>query len=258
VASHIVGKSGRAILQRIAEGPAPAEQLAKLALGSLKGKTPDLILALDGRPDAHFRWLFSRLLKKPDWLGGEPAGIDARLREQITPHADLLRRLCTIPGVEMTTARVLIAELGTDMTQFPGAAHAASWAGLCPANAESAGKRFSSRTRKGDRHLRRILVQSAWSAARSRDCFLAALFKTDRASPRFEEGRSTAHSCGYGDLPASAVSVQSSVKPPLPMATSMIAAAAHPKLSPRHRTTTRYEDDAHTTAARGLVQQRYR
>jgi transposase len=177
VASHIAGKSGRAILQRIAEGPALPEQLAKLALGSLKGKTPDLILALDGRPDAHFRWLLSRLLKKLDWLDGELAGIDARLSEQMTPHADLLRRLCTIPGVEMTTARVLIAELGTDVTQFPDAAHAASWAGLCPGNAESAGKRFSGRTRKGDRYLRRILVQSAWSAARTRDCFLAALFK---------------------------------------------------------------------------------
>jgi transposase len=176
VASHIVGKSGRAILQRIAEGPALPEQLAKLALGSLKAKAPDLILALDGRPDAHFRWLLSRLLKKPDWLDGELAGIDARLCEQTTPHADLLRRLCAVPGVEITTARVLIAELGTDMTQFPDAAHAASWAGLCPGNAESGGKRFSGRIRKGDRYLRRILVQSAWAAARTRDCFLAALF----------------------------------------------------------------------------------
>jgi len=94
----------------------------------------------------------------------------------MAPHEDLLRRLCAIPGVEMTTARVLVAELGTDMTPFPDAAHAASWAGLCPGNSESAGKRFSGRTRKGDRYLRRILVQSAWAAARTRDCFLAALF----------------------------------------------------------------------------------
>src|SRR5580692_8678607 len=91
-------------------------------------------------------------------------------------HAELIERLSTIPGVERTTARVLIAELGTDMTQFPTPAHLASWAGLCPGNAESAGKRFSGKTRKGDRYLRRILVQSAWAAARTKDCFLAGLF----------------------------------------------------------------------------------
>jgi transposase len=176
VASSIAGKSGRAILKRLAEGPQQPEELAKLALGRLKEKTPDLILALDGRTDVHFRWILSRLLIKLDWLDAELAGIDARLCEQMAPHEDLLRRLCTIPGVEMTTARVLVAELGTDMAPFPDAAHAASWAGLCPGNSESAGKRFSGRTRKGDRYLRRILVQSGWAAARTRDCFLAALF----------------------------------------------------------------------------------
>jgi transposase len=176
VASSIAGRSGRAILKRLAEGPQQPEELAKLALGALKQKTPDLILALDGRPDPHFRWILSRLLHKLEWLDAELAGIDARLCEQMAPHEDLLRRLCSIPGVEMTTARVLVAELGTDMTQFPKAAQAASWAGLCPGNSESAGKRFSGRTRKGDRYLRRILVQSAWAAARTKDCFLAALF----------------------------------------------------------------------------------
>lgn len=176
VASHIVGKSGRAILRRLAEGPAQPEKLAELALGHLRAKIPDLILALDGRTDAHFRWMLTSLLHKLEWLDTELASVDARLCERMAPHEELVRRLCTIPGVEMTTARVLIAELGTDMSQFPGAGHAASWAGLCPGNAESAGKRFSGRTRKGDRYLRRILVQSAWAAARTRDCFLAALF----------------------------------------------------------------------------------
>ena len=176
VASSIAGKSGRAILRRIAEGPQRPEELARLALGALKDKTPDLILALDGRPDPHFRWILSRLLHKLEWLDTELAGIDARLCEEFLPHEDLMRRLCTIPGVDKTTARVIVAELGTDMDQFPTAARAASWAGLCPGNSESAGKRFSGRTRKGDRYLRRILVQSGWAAARTRDCFLAALF----------------------------------------------------------------------------------
>jgi transposase len=92
------------------------------------------------------------------------------------PYQDGVRRLSTIPGVDRTTALVLLAEFGEDMTQFPTPAHLASWAGLCPGNAESAGKRFSGGTRKGDRYVRRILVQSAWAAARCHDCFLAALF----------------------------------------------------------------------------------
>jgi transposase len=177
VASNIVGKTGRAILQRLAEGSGNAEQLAELAQGSLKKKIPDLILALDGRPDEHFRWTLKRLLRKLQSQDAELAEIDARLAEKYEEHAVLLKRLCTIPGVEMTTARVLLAELGIDMSQFPTAAHAASWAGLCPGNSESAGKRFSGKTRKGDRYLRRILVQSAWAAARAKDCVLAAAFR---------------------------------------------------------------------------------
>ena len=176
VASHIAGKSGRAMLRALADGVRSPEVLADKALGQLRNKIPNLILALDGRPDPHFRWLLTDLLRKLDWLDAELANIDSRLCEQMTEHAELIERLSTIPGVERTTARVLIAELGIDMTQFPTPGHLASWAGLCPGNAESAGKRFSGRTRKGDRYLRRILVQSAWAAARTKDCFLRALF----------------------------------------------------------------------------------
>ncbi len=178
VASNIGGKTGRAILERLVlKIRGNAEQLAELALGSLKKKIPDLILALDGRADQHFRWMLKRLLRKLKMQDTELAEIDARLADQYTEHADLLKRLCTIPGVEITTARVLLAELGTDMSHFPTAAHAASWAGLCPGNSESAGKRFSGKTRKGDRYIRRILVQSAWATARARDCMLAAGFR---------------------------------------------------------------------------------
>jgi transposase len=92
------------------------------------------------------------------------------------PHEDLIRRLRTIPGVKEITAWTLIAELGTNMAEFPSAAHAASWAGLCPGNCESAGKRQTGRTRKGDRYLRRMLIQNAWAAANKKDCFLTALF----------------------------------------------------------------------------------
>jgi transposase len=176
VASNIVGKSGRTMLSMLAGGVVRAERLADAALGQLRNKMPDLILALDGRLDDHFRWMLNRLLRKLDGLDAELADIDARLSEGMAEHADLIERLCTVPGIDRITAQVVIAEMGTDMAQFPTAAHAASWAGLCPGNAESAGKRFSGKTRKGDRYLRRSLVQSAWGAARTRDCFFAALF----------------------------------------------------------------------------------
>jgi transposase len=176
VASNIVGKSRRAMLSLLADGVARPERLADAALGQLRNKMPDLLLALDGRTDEHFRWMLSRLLRKLNGLDAELADLDGRLSEGMSGHADLMARLCGIPGIDRITAQVLIAELGTDMNQFPTGSNAASWAGLCPGNTESAGKRFSGKTRKGDRYLRRILVQSAWAAARTRDCFFAALF----------------------------------------------------------------------------------
>ena len=160
----------------LAAGSTDAERMADKALGHLRIKMSELILALDGRTDPHFRWMLTQLLRKLDELDAELAELDRKAETDMEPHRELIERLCTIPGIEKTTARVLIAELGTDMSQFPDAAHAASWAGLCPGNAESAGKRFSGKTRKGDRYLRRILVQSAWAAARTKDCFFAALF----------------------------------------------------------------------------------
>jgi transposase len=176
VATNIVGKSGLTMLRLLASGVTDAERLADHALRSLRSKLPQLILALDGRPDEHFQWMLSELLRKLDQLDEQCQRLDQRLLKASAPYADLLERLATIPGVDRTTALVLVAEFGVDMAQFPTPGHLASWAGLCPGNAESAGKRFSGRTRKGDRYIRRILVQSAWAAARTHDCFLAALF----------------------------------------------------------------------------------
>lgn len=176
VASNIVGVSGRAILKAIVAGRSQPEQLAKLAVGRLRDKKAELALALNGRYNDHFRWLLGGCLQELEWLDGRVAELDWRLSQAMEPHADLVRRLCTIPGVDRITAWTLIAELGTDMIQFADAHHAASWAGLCPGNAESAGKRFSGRTRKGDRYLRRILVQNAWAVAHKKDCFLTAVF----------------------------------------------------------------------------------
>lgn len=176
VASNIVGVSGRNMLRLLAGGETKPERLAECARGHMRVKIPALTQALDGRPDEHFRWKLNELLRKLDGLDEERCRIDARLDLLALPYADALRRLATLPGVDRTVALAIVAEVGTDMSQFPTAAHLASWAGLCPGNAESAGKRFSGRTRKGDRYLRRMLVQSAWAASRTEDCCLAALF----------------------------------------------------------------------------------
>jgi transposase len=144
VASHILGRSGRAMLHLLASGVRDPERLAECARGQLRIKIPALILALDGRADAHFRWMLSEFLAKLDGLEQERARLDGCLAELAVPYADVLRRLGTIPGVDITTALILVAEFGTDMTQFPIAAHLASWAGLCPGNAESAGRCVSS------------------------------------------------------------------------------------------------------------------
>jgi len=176
VASHIVGASGLAMLRLLASGVRDPERLAECARGQMRVKIPALVLALAGRPDAHFRWTLSELLRNLDRLDEERARVEARLDELAVPYQDFLHRLSTIPGIDTTSALVLVAEFGTDMTQFPTPGHLATWAGLCPRNAGSAGKRFSGRTPKGDRYVRRILVQSAWAASRCQDCFLAALF----------------------------------------------------------------------------------
>lgn len=176
VASNIVGKSGRAILNRLAQGGTDAFAMADLALGHLREKLPELVLALEGRTDEHFRWMLTQLLTRLDELDRALASLDQRLNTELSQHSELIRRLSTVPGIDTVSAQAILAELGTDMTPFPSSKHLASWAGLCPGNAESAGKRFSGRTRKGDRYLRRILVQCAWAASRKRDCFLAALF----------------------------------------------------------------------------------
>jgi transposase len=176
VASNVVGKSGRAILHAIVAGRSQPEHLAELALGRLQEKKTELALALAGRYSGHFRWLLQQLLQELEWFDSRLLELDARLRERMRPHQDVVERLCSLPGVDELTAWVLLAELGSDAQAFPTAAQAASWAGLCPGNCESAGKRQSGRTRKGDRYLRRVLIQNAWAVSHKKNCFLTALF----------------------------------------------------------------------------------
>ena len=176
VVSDIGGKTARLILGQLSQGNYVPEQLVRLAQASLKNKRAELTAALKGFYTEHFRWLLAEALEELVHLDRKLERIDKRLARQLAPHQDLIARLCTIPGVDFTTAAVIIAELGFDMTRFPNPAQLASWAGLCPGNNESAGKRYSGCTRKGNRYLRRVLTQSAWAITRKKDCFLTALF----------------------------------------------------------------------------------
>jgi transposase len=176
VATDILGVSGRAMLEALVRGTTDPAGLAELARGRLRAKLPALRQALAGHFRPHHAFLVSQLLAHLDYLDEAISTLSARLAELMAPFADELARLDTIPGVAQRTAEVVIAELGIDMDQFPSAGHAASWAGLCPGNNESAGKHRSGKIRKGNRWLRTALIEAAQAATRT-DSALAAQYR---------------------------------------------------------------------------------
>jgi transposase len=176
VASDVLGRSGREILAGLVAGRADAAALADLAQGQLRKKLPELERALVGRFGAHQRFLVARQLAHLDELDGLIAEVSAEIAERVSPFEDAVARLDGIPGVGRATAEVLVAEIGTDMARFPTDGHLASWAALCPGHHESAGKRTSGKTRKGNRALRTALVEAAKAARRTRGTYLGAQY----------------------------------------------------------------------------------
>ena len=176
VASDILGASGRAIIAAIVGGQEHPDWLADKAVSTLRGKRDQLRLALKGRITDHHRHLLRELMDDVERVEEKICRVQTEIAERMQPYQPLVDRLTTIPGVDILTAWTLIAELGPDMSVFPDADHAASWAGLVPGSFESAGKRKSSRTRHGNRWLRRGLCQSAWAVAHKKDCYLTAHF----------------------------------------------------------------------------------
>lgn len=176
VASDILGVTGRAIIGKIIAGENHPEALVDLALNKLHGKRDQLRLALRGRIREHHRYMLRELLDDIERVEAKIGRIEAEIVRRIEPHQEVVERLLTIPGVNLITAWTILAELGLDMKQFPDADHASSWAGLVPGSYESAGKRKSTRTRHGNRWLRRGLCQSAWAVSRKKACYLTALF----------------------------------------------------------------------------------
>jgi transposase len=167
VATDILGASGRAILRAIIKGEKDPTKLAELARGTLRSKRGLLIEALHGKVRDHHRFLLEQHLGLIETLEQAVAKIEAEVDTSLAPFHDAVERLQTIPGVGLTAARTIIAEIGLDMGRFPTAGHLRSWAGLCPRMDESAGKHRSTRVRKGAQWLKPVLVQCAWSAIRT-------------------------------------------------------------------------------------------
>jgi transposase len=177
VVTTVLGVSARAMLKALIAGAGTPEELAELAQRSLRRKRPALAEALTGRVTAHHRFMLDHLLRHIEFLDEAITTYDRHIAALTAADADALAQLDTIPGVARRTAETIVAELGCDMTRFPTAGHAASWAGLCPGNHESAGKRLSGRTRFANRVLRQALVESARGAVFKRDSYLAAQYR---------------------------------------------------------------------------------
>src|SRR6266508_628385 len=165
----------RAILSALLAGVSDPVELAALAKGRLRSKTDRLVEALANRfRITHHGVMVRRLLAHIDSLDDQLAALDEKVTAMVAPIAELVDLLCTIPGVAPNTAHVLLAECGWDMSVFPSAGHLASWAGICPGNNASGGKRFSGATRPGSKWLRKALTQAAQAAARGKGTYLAA------------------------------------------------------------------------------------
>jgi transposase len=176
VASEVLGASGRAMLAGLVEGTHDPSVLADLAKGRLRKKLPQLREALEGRFRAHHALIVGELLAHIEYLEDAIERLCQEVERRIAPFAAEVALLDTIPGVDRRAAEVILAEIGPDMTRFPTARHLASWAGRCPGNAESAGKRGSGRMRKGSKWLAITLVESATSVARSKRTYLASQY----------------------------------------------------------------------------------
>jgi transposase len=177
VISDILGVSGLRMLRAMVAGETDAEVLSQLGDPKLRASHEALPASLQGKLTEHHRFMLEGLLAQVAFLDAQIGRLDRRLEEQMRPFEEQLRRLDTIDGIDRVGAQSVLAELGADMTQFPDADHLASWAGMSPGNDESAGKRRSGKTAKGNKWLRRTLTQAAWAATKRKRGYLAAQYR---------------------------------------------------------------------------------
>jgi transposase len=176
VASDVLGVSGRAMLEAIIAGTATPEQMAELSKGRLRSKRTELSKALEGRVKPHHRFVLTELLSQIDSLEETIARFDQEIEEYCRPFEEEVVLLDTIPGVARETAEIIVSEIGTDMNRFPTANHLASWAGVAPGNNESAGKKRSGKTTKGNKPLGVALNQAAHAASHTKNTYLSAQY----------------------------------------------------------------------------------
>jgi transposase len=177
VAADILGVSGRAMLKALINQVEDPAELAELARGRMRSKLPALREALRGQVRDHHRFQLQELLDQVTDLEGRIERLSSQVGTLIAPYSAAVERLQTIPGVDRRAAEVIVAEVGTDMTQFPTADHLCRWAGMSPGNNESAGKRRSGRTTKGSCWLRSVLVQAAWAASHTKATILGTTYR---------------------------------------------------------------------------------
>jgi transposase len=181
VASDALGVSGRQMLRALSRGEDDAVKLADLARSQLRKKKPELERALRGRLTRAQRWVLGELLDRYDELEAAIKRVTLEITKEVETNSDPFvaeakNLLMTIPGVGERLAEIIIAEIGVDMAWFPSDGHLSSWAGMCPGNHESAGKRKSGKTTKGSTYLRSALVQAAWAASRAKQTYLSAQY----------------------------------------------------------------------------------
>lgn len=180
VATDLFGVSGRRMLKAIVEGRHDAGWMADYARGTLRGKKRELELALEGTFTAEQRWLLNQELHQVEWLEVQIQVLDQEIERRVESFEPAMARLITIPGIDCKTAWTIVAEIGVDMSVFGDARHLSSWAGLCPGNRESGGKRMSGRTRKANRYVKRALCQAAWAASHTKQTYLSAFYRRIR------------------------------------------------------------------------------
>lgn len=177
VASDITGVSARMMLQALLEGERDSTVLAQLARGRMRAKRDLLEQALCGRMQPHHAFMLTEHLSHLEYLDESIGRFTDEVNGRLSDAAEQIMLLDTIPGLSRRAAEVILAEIGTDMSRFPSAKHLASWAGICPGNYESAGKRKSGKTRKGSRWLRQLLLEAAHGAAHTKQTYLGALYR---------------------------------------------------------------------------------
>jgi transposase len=177
VVTDVRGVSARAILDALVAGESDPVLLAELARGRLRAKREQLAQAVVGRFAAHHAFMITEQLSHLDYLDEAMERISTEIEQRLQEEWAAVELLDSVPGISQRAAEILVAELGVDLQRFPSAKHLASWAGMCPGNKESGGKRLSGKTRKGNVWLRQVLIETAHVASKTKDTYLAAQYR---------------------------------------------------------------------------------